>query len=222
GWYPIRLEHFQQNGTAVIELRFEGPGQSKTIIPSTHLLTRLPAAPKVESVQYDAGSNQRSLIRSITIDFDAQVIVDAGSFVLTTQSGSQVALNDPVLTLVDGKTRAVLTFSGDHVDGTGSLADGSYRLSVLSTRVRDSFGNALDGDDDGVAGGNLVDDFFKLYGDVDGNGVVDRRDFAFMRQAFGRSSDDELFNAAFDWDNDGVVDRRDFAFFRSNYGRRMG
>ena len=42
GWYPLRLEHFQQDGTAEITLSFSGPGQAKTIIPSTHLNTENP------------------------------------------------------------------------------------------------------------------------------------------------------------------------------------
>ena len=37
GWHPIRLEHYQSDGTAVIQLYFSGPGQSETIIPATHL-----------------------------------------------------------------------------------------------------------------------------------------------------------------------------------------
>jgi hypothetical protein len=42
GWHAIRLEHYQQNGTVAISLSFAGPGQSKTIIPSTHLNTENP------------------------------------------------------------------------------------------------------------------------------------------------------------------------------------
>lgn len=44
GWHSIRLEHFQQNGTVTMQLSFSGPGQSKTIIPSSHLSTEIPDA----------------------------------------------------------------------------------------------------------------------------------------------------------------------------------
>jgi hypothetical protein len=37
GWHSIRLEHFQQNGTVAIQLSFAGPGQTKTVIPPSHL-----------------------------------------------------------------------------------------------------------------------------------------------------------------------------------------
>ena len=39
GWYPLRLEHFNDGGTATIKLEFEGPSHSKEVIPTTHLRT---------------------------------------------------------------------------------------------------------------------------------------------------------------------------------------
>ncbi len=39
GWLPIRLEHFNQGGAATIRLFFQGPGQTKAIVPATHLDT---------------------------------------------------------------------------------------------------------------------------------------------------------------------------------------
>ncbi|MGL6097781.1 MAG: DUF5060 domain-containing protein, partial [Fimbriiglobus sp.] len=45
GWHAIRLEHYQQNGTVAISLSFAGPGQPKTIIPSTRLSTVNPDVP---------------------------------------------------------------------------------------------------------------------------------------------------------------------------------
>jgi hypothetical protein len=44
GWHPIRLEYFQQNGTAHIELRYSGPGRSEIVIPQNHLSSTDPAA----------------------------------------------------------------------------------------------------------------------------------------------------------------------------------
>ncbi len=51
GWYPIRLEHFQNGGTAEITLSFSGPGQPKAIIPSTHLSTVSLNYPNLQSPQ---------------------------------------------------------------------------------------------------------------------------------------------------------------------------
>ena len=43
GWHPIRLEYFQQDGAAHIELRYSGPGRSEVIIPQSHLSSTSPS-----------------------------------------------------------------------------------------------------------------------------------------------------------------------------------
>lgn len=45
GWYPIKLEHFQNGGTVVIQLHFEGPGKSRVIVPSSHTSPTNPGYP---------------------------------------------------------------------------------------------------------------------------------------------------------------------------------
>ncbi len=37
GWHSIRVEHYQSGGNAIMQLYFQGPGQTNTIIPSDHL-----------------------------------------------------------------------------------------------------------------------------------------------------------------------------------------
>ena len=69
----------------------------------------------------------------------------------------------------------MLTFAGPEFVG-GSLADGSYTLTVRADRVHDRWGRELDGDGDGSAGGDRADGFFRLFGDSDGDGDVDLRD----------------------------------------------
>ncbi|MGF1577974.1 MAG: PA14 domain-containing protein [Gemmataceae bacterium] len=44
GWYPIRLEYFEKDGTTHMELRYSGPGQTEVIIPTTNLATSEPGA----------------------------------------------------------------------------------------------------------------------------------------------------------------------------------
>ncbi|MEM6472443.1 MAG: dockerin type I domain-containing protein [Planctomycetota bacterium] len=179
-------------------------------------------APQVASIAYQDGSAQRSIIRSVTVNFDSDVIVDSGAFVLTTKSGTNIPLNAPVISMVNGKTQALLTFAaGASVDTSGSLIDGNYRLNVLSDKIRDRAGNAFDGDRDGAAGGDAVDSFFRLYGDSDGDRDVDGSDFLAFRRTFRKTSGQIGFNAAFDVDNDGDVDGLDFLSFRDNFRKRL-
>ena len=55
GWYPLVLEHFNSGGTATVKLQFQGPGQSRVVIPASHLLVELDANPPLT---VEAGSNK--------------------------------------------------------------------------------------------------------------------------------------------------------------------
>jgi len=79
-------------------------------------------------------------------------------------------------------------------------------------------GFTLDGNNDGVAGGdyvlagNTANKLFRLFGDADGNGIVNSVDFASFRSAFG------LGTSIFDFNNDGQTNSNDFAEFRKRFG----
>ena len=177
-------------------------------------------APQVDSIAYEDGSAQRSVIRSITVNFDSEVITDPGAFVLTTKSGTNIPLVDSS-TLVGGKTRVLLTFSGDQVDASGSLIDGNYRLTILDSHVRDIAGNVLDGNKDGSAGGAAVDEFFRFFGDSDGDRDVDGSDLSRFLATYRKGSQQSGFSPVFDWDNDDDVDGTDLSRFLARYRKRL-
>ncbi|MEL7337990.1 MAG: dockerin type I domain-containing protein, partial [Planctomycetota bacterium] len=128
--------------------------------------------------------------------------------------------NIPVTTLVsteivNGKTVANLTFAGSGIMG-GSLADGNYTLTTLATDVVDAAGNQLDGNGDGVGGDSATDDFFRLFGDCNGDRSVNIIDFFGFLQAF-RNNDLDTF----DYNGDGNVNIIDFFQFRSRFGQTL-
>jgi ELWxxDGT repeat protein len=126
------------------------------------------AAPTVESVVVNDGSVQRSQVTSLTVTFSTQVSLDSGALEVQRGDGSDVGI-DVATSVVGGKTVAVITFTGnDIVDG--SLPDGTYTLTVHSDLVHDGTGQALAQD------ARLS--FFRLLGDVDGDGVIDDNDLA--------------------------------------------
>ncbi len=176
-------------------------------------------APLINQVTIEGGAEQRSIIRSITVDFDSNVTIDAGAFELKDADGTSATVI-PTITTIDAKTRAVLTFSGPLVDSSGSLIDGDYTLNILDTHIRDQDGRALDGDDNGVAGGAGVEEFFRLFGDQNGDKTVNLFDFAGFRQAFGEAASTPEI-AAFDENNNGIVDLFDFAAFRNQFGKSL-
>jgi hypothetical protein len=170
----------------------------------------------VESVVLGDGSAQRSMIDRVTVKFNGALLLDPGAIELRRQDGSLVNARIAV-SLVGGKTEAVLTFAGAEFAG-GSLADGSYTLTIRANQVHDFLGRELDGDDDGSAGGNRVDDFFRLFGDTDGDGDVDDTDFDAMLSSFHKSRGDAGFLWYLDYESDGDVDGLDMAQFNQRRG----
>ena len=172
------------------------------------------APARVAGVAVNDGSAQRSMVNSLTVTFDGPVILDPGAFELSRPDGSPIELN-VAASVVDGRTVAVLTFAGTDLVG-GSLADGSYTLTIRADRVHDRFGRELDGDGDGVAGGDRADGVVRLFGDADGDGDVDGQDRDRFRSAFGTSDAGYLWY--FDFDGDGDVDGLDNGQFNRRFG----
>jgi hypothetical protein len=175
------------------------------------------APAQVAGVAVNDGSAQRSMVNSLTVTFDGEVTLDPGAFALSRADGSPVGLT-VAASVVDGRTVAVLTFTGPDIVG-GSLADGSYTLTVLGDRVHDRWGRELDGDADGVAGGNRVDGFHRLFGDTDGDGDVDQVDRDLFRSAFRTSAGDAGYLWFCDFNGDGDVDGRDNGQFNRRFGQ---
>ncbi|MBX7106466.1 MAG: hypothetical protein K1X57_20490, partial [Gemmataceae bacterium] len=164
--------------------------------------------PTIISMKVADGSGQRSVVRSLTVSFDQPVMFagdPAGAFVV--RRGSETVALSAAVTTGTGTT-VTLTFSGP---GTqfGSLVDGRYTLTVLSSQVLGI--EALDGDADGLAGGDYVANFHRLFGDANGDARVDAVDFLAFRLGLG------LNNPAFDFDGDGIVGPSDFLQFRLRF-----
>jgi N-acetylglucosamine-6-sulfatase len=172
---------------------------------------------KIESVVVNDGAAQRSMVNSLTITFDRVVTFDPGAFGLQSNDGIEVSLN-VAASLVDGRTVAVLTFSGPDIIG-GSLADGDYTLTIRGDHIRDEVGRELDGDLDGNGGGDRVEAFFQLFGDGDGDRDVDWLDRDLFRSAFGKRVDQAGYLWYHDFDGDGDVDGLDNGQFNRRFGQ---
>ena len=147
------------------------------------------------------------MVTSITYIFSSPVTLDAGAFTLTRSDGTQ---ENVIATLQNGGTQVVLTFTGSDIVA-GSLADGSYTLTMHGDKVH-------------TAGGTLVDStlsFFRLFGDLDGNGAVDASDYAAMRAANGATVGSANYVAALDFNGDGTIDSTDTTAFRQRYGQHI-
>jgi hypothetical protein len=163
--------------------------------------TPLPAlgATDIVNVQVDDGSVQRSMVRSLTVTFDRAGIVPAGLFEVDRLGGGGKVGLKVTSTVVNGVTVATLTFTGPGVVG-GSLADGRYTLTAGGIAV-------------------TVPNFFRLFGDINGDAKVDATDLkAFLAAYRSKKGYTANYNAYFDYNADGLVDGRDYYEILARYG----
>ncbi len=207
----------------------QGLGWDVTYDANEVRLTAL-TLPDVESVVINAGGipDTRSHITSVTVTF-AEGVDHAAlelAFTLTNiTTDTQVGMIHVAASDSGGKTVAVLTFEGASTItpllGTleRSLADGNYRLNILSGQVQNAAGNGVTMDEDYEFGGQLNgeannDEFFRWYGDVNGDGATNFTDFAngFL-PAFASTIDGtpQQYREDLDLNGDGAVNFTDFA-----------
>ncbi len=115
--------------------------------------------------------------------FDGAVVLDPGAFQLIRHGTNQVVNTIATQTqLPGGQVQVAITFSGSATRGAGLLVDGYYELTIDGSKILRT-GQGLDINGDGVGGDTQVigsveaDNFFALYGDTDGDGIVGVAEF---------------------------------------------
>ena len=217
---PVHLYEVTPDGTKVYHLQVNKPEYRSYRMRTLYegVSDALAGAPlKVENVVINDGAAQRSMVNSLTVTFSGAAVLDPGAIELHRQDGTLVDAQMSI-SLVGGKTVAVLTFAGPEFVG-GSLADGSYTLTVRADRVHDRFGRELDGDGDGSAGGDRADGFYRLFGDGDGDRDVDLRDLGRFLSTFGRRPGDPEYLWYFDVNGDDRVSAIDLVAFARRFGQ---
>jgi DNA-binding beta-propeller fold protein YncE len=198
-------------------------------LPATAPVNVLPA--QVQGFQVNDGNAQRSRVVSLTVNFNTVVAFAdpnniAAAFQLSRDGGGFVGGFTASAATVGGKTAVTLTnFTGAETS-FGSLVDGVYTLRVLAAQVG-AGGVQLDGDANGVGGGDYLVDgtkangLFRLFGDADGNGVVDATDVGQLKSTFNYNSTQGQYLWYFDADGDGVVDATDVGQFKSRWNTTL-
>ena len=174
-------------------------------------------------------SAQRSQITSLVLNFSAPVVVAANAFTVaivglfTAQSAAALASSQilvtgsgtNLITLRWGTGTGVQTRAGSGALGN-SLMDGNWQLTIDPSKVT-SGGTAMTGS--ATFGTLASDNFFRMYGDSNGDGRVDAVDTNALRAALNTS-----LNAALDFDGSGSttagVDTSNF-FGNNNKRRRI-
>ena len=175
------------------------------------ILTASGTAPTLVSTVLNGGiayinstlaANQHSMVENVVYSFSQAVNLSASNFTLSGFQGTPATLVPNVNVSGDSSgTVWTVTFSGVGVNGaTHSIGDGEYSL-VLG----------------GVAGLSNTFDFFRLLGDMNGDGTVNTSDFATLISTFLRATTDPLYLGADDFDLSGGVDTTDFTQFTANF-----
>ncbi|MCC7205279.1 MAG: tandem-95 repeat protein, partial [Phycisphaeraceae bacterium] len=186
-------------------------------------------APTVLLSTLQDGLTQRSNVDTLTIRFSEPTNVPAliaGSQIAQAITLERLDLGSAVsVSLAVGQFQYAITTSTLRINfvipPAGSLPDGHFRLRLDAGLIADLAGSALDGDHDGVPGGDWELDFHRLAGDVNGDGVVDITDMDLVRQSLGEAFGDSQFDRNTDLDADGVITGADLATVRQNLGHSV-
>ncbi len=232
-WYEpdeVRFDSFSWNGEPrhAVYFRLTDGGRGDGDVPEIAangvivdpggVAVARPAAPQVQQTIVNGGSAQRSMVTGLTVEFDRAVSIQRGAFDLR-QIGARKAIDLRVtMSEVAGRTVALLTFHGSGVQH-GSLKDGTYRLTIRADKLKDADGNLLDGDGDGLAGGNSVDEFFRRFGDTDGDNDVDLLDLEIFQSTYGKRKRDAGYLWYLDFNANGRVWKEDLALLLLGYVR---
>jgi hypothetical protein len=165
------------------------------------------------------------VVRDITVTFDSLVSFagDPAAAFRLTRIGPGDPVGDVTLTVdLSGSTAtrtvAKLTFSGSYTEYGGSLINGNYVLKIFGSQITDALGRALDGDHDGVAGGDGDAALFRLLGDTQGDRFVDTLDLHTFYSAYGSRYGDPNYLWYCDFDASGNVDTSDLFKFYAAFG----
>jgi subtilase family serine protease len=176
-------------------------------------------APFVLSTVVNDGSAQRSEVTSVTVTFNTPVDFansdPNAAFTLTRSDNTTVSFVAHA-SVVGGQTVVVLDTFGGTASENGSLADGRYTLTALAAQIS-------------ASGQPMATDYtfsdaqglFRMFGDVNGDQVVNGFDFGFFKNAFGTQTGDPTYLNYLDFNGDGVINGLDFGQFRNRFGTTL-
>jgi uncharacterized repeat protein (TIGR03803 family) len=172
------------------------------------------APPAVSSFALNSGAAQRSMVTQATVVFTEPVSdpTNAVSVLQAATGGGPPTPMSFAISSPDGGTTWNLTFPSY---AGGSLPDGIYDLTITATNVSDLYTGQF------MTGGNQTFTFDRLFGDADGNGIVNNADYFQFKKTYGQATGSANYNPVFDYDANGIVNNADYFQFKKRYGQSI-
>lgn len=167
--------------------------------------------PNAIAMQVNDGAAQRSMVKQLFVTFNTLVNLNTAPFEVRPLAGGNTVPITWSTADVNGQTIATISFT----TGNGSIGDGRWRLTTIASQVSHRVGSAP------LMSVNRTDDFFRLFGDANGDARVNATDMTLFRAALGSVSGSSSYRNYFDFNNDGRIDNFDFTTFRANLGREV-
>ncbi len=217
------LDDEESDGDQLVEVMATSPSTAPAY--NELMVVDPPSAPVVASVIINGGDEQRSTLEQLRVVFDKIVEIDDQTgqpFAISNLDTLANVDHDTTVSEVDGQTVVDFLFTSQ-TNGSGSLVDGDYLLQIDGNSIS-ADGIALDGDGDDTPGGTHefgrveADNFFRMFGDGNGNGRVELFDFAAFRSTYSLVDGDAGYLGHFDSNANDRIELFDFAAFRNNFG----
>jgi hypothetical protein len=199
------------NKTFALSHVYQNAGMFNVIVTVKNadgISTQGTVAVSVSGFTVNDGSQQQSMVRSLTYTFASPSQVEPGAFELL-RNGKRTNIKLVIAPQADGMTY-LITFKGPEVIG-GSLPDGKYTLITLHDKVNVLSGAPMTEDD--------VNTFARLFGDVNADGIVNAADRALLHQA--EADRRSPYAPDFEYDGKPFIDKFDIAQFNARYGTQL-
>ncbi|MCC6235883.1 MAG: hypothetical protein IT580_24825, partial [Verrucomicrobiales bacterium] len=196
GVNPVRMQVVGTEGTSTVERVF----------------TVDQVAPRLTGIQINGGAAQRSMVKSILLQFSEDVSgsLSAEDLILRNLSTQTDVLAGNQTWSFQTDRALLITFP--NLPGE-SLADGNYTLALRPSGITDAAGNAL---------ADAMDlSLFRYFGDADGDRDVDFLDAFRFREAARNDPAADPGTEAFDVNADGVLEGVDVAAFQNHQLTRL-
>jgi fibronectin type 3 domain-containing protein len=220
--YDIVYEVVENGGDAGGRLYWSAAGLPREIVPQAALYPGVAdgeVVPKVSAVVPDGLLPVTAVYdthQQLSLRFSENVGDSLDAYDVTIQSlapGGPTYDGSSFRLVWDAPSNSALIYF-DNLPNQ-KLPDGHYRVTVSGAGgVTDGFGNTLDGDGDGAAGGDYVVDVTVFAGDATNDGKVDFNDLVVLAQNYDTTG---KTYAQGDFNYDGAVDFNDLVILAQRY-----